>query len=442
MGANIDERIAAARLVPARAAPLYPGANLSFAPRFGFGYELLPNTGILLRGGFGIFYDQIFDNLWLNARNNSFVFPPGFTAVPSDYLEGVASVLPLYSGQSFSSPFPNLTAFQKPLPNPYAENWFLGVQRQSGSWVVELNGVGSLGRRLLTSDVLNRQSAQNTSLPAITWIAGQGLSDYYGLAAHIRWRWRSGFLQAAYTWSHAIDNQSDPLSGDLFNLLFVNPGPNEATAPQAGFSRAGDSNGDRGNSDFDQRHTFVFDGAFRPRVRFRSAIGKLFNDLTFAGLGAIRSGFPYTIYTQVTNPQSVNARARVIGPSGPLLASPVPVSGGLRIFDPSAFCPSDACDSPETGRNVFAGPGLINFDASVSRSISCRPLGEGGQIVLRADSFNVLNHANLNPPGNMPGAGSYGVALWGTPPAGSGFPALVPLTETSRRVQLTLRVTF
>jgi len=52
-GTTIDERIAAARLVLPGSGPLYPGANFSFAPRFGFGYELLPNTGILLRGGFG-----------------------------------------------------------------------------------------------------------------------------------------------------------------------------------------------------------------------------------------------------------------------------------------------------------------------------------------------------------------------------------------------------
>jgi hypothetical protein len=49
---------------------------------------------------------------------------------------------------------------------------------------------------------------------------------------------------------------------------------------------------------------------------------------------------------------------------------------------------------------------------------------------------------NLNPPGNTPGNSNYGVALFGTPAANSGFPALVPLTETARRIQLVVRVTF
>jgi hypothetical protein len=370
------------------------------------------------------------------------VFPPAFPVVSNNnYVAGVSSVLPLYAGQPFNNQFPNLTAFQSPMPNPYAENWFLGLERQTPAWLIDLSSAGSLGRKLISSDVLNRQSGDNANLPPITWIGSQGVSDYYALTADLRWHWRGGFLQAAYTWSHAIDNQSDPLAGDFFNLLFVNVAPKTVTVPQAGFSLAGDSNGDRGNADFDQRHTFVLNAAFSPRTPWRSGPGKLFNDWTFSALGAVRSGFPYSIYTKVMNPLSVNARARVSGASGPVLASPVPVSGGLRIFDPGRLCPDDTCNSPETGRNVFSGPGLINLDVSVVRIFPCRILGERGRLSLRGDFFNALNHANLNPPGNTPGA-SYGIASWGTPPSSSGFPPLVPLAETSRRIQLSFRAVF
>jgi hypothetical protein len=429
-------------LVPSPSAALFSSGNWPFGPRIGFGYDLLPRAGVLLRGGFGIFFDRAFDNLWLNARNSSFVFPPGVSVLNGNYLQGIASVLPLYSGRQYSTQFPYLTAFQKPFSNGYAENSFLGIERQSGSLLLDIDAAGALGRKLITTDILNRQSAQNPSLPPISWIGTQGLSAYYALTTSIRWRTGSGFLQAAYTWSHAIDSQSDPLAGDFFNLLFVNLAPNEITVPQAGFSAVGDTRGDRRSADFDQRHTFVFDGAWSPHPVSGRIAGKLLKGWSVSAMAAVRSGFPYTIYTQATNAQTLNARARALATATPLLLSPTAVPGGIRIFDLSEFCPSDACSSPETGRNAFAGPGLVNLDASVSRSFRLRLPGESSRFSFRADFFNALNHANLNPPGNIPGTASYGVAPFGTPPARVGFPALVPLTGTSRRVQVSVRVLF
>jgi hypothetical protein len=441
-GTSIDERLAGARLVPSSSASLFSHANLSLEPRLGFAYDLFPRAGVVIRGGFGLFYDRIFDNLWLNARNNSVVFPAGFPVQNSNYLSGVAAVLPSYAGQPFSSQFPYLTAFQSPFPNGYAEDFFTSIQQQTAAnWLFEVNGAGSLGRKLVTSDVLNRQSVDNPSLPPINWIGSEGRSDYYSLSTVARWHGKQAFLQAAYTWSHAIDNQSDPLAGNFFNLLFVNVAPPTIAVPQAGFSSPGDSRGDRGNADFDQRQTFVFYGSWSSLVSLRSFAGTLLNNWTISTVSALRSGFPYTVYTEATDPQTINARARVISPT-PLLPVPIAVPGGERLFDASAFCPSDACSSPESGRNAFAGPGLINLDLSVARTFRVVALSEGSRITLRADFFNALNHANLNPPGSIPGTSSYGIALFGTPPASSGFPVLVPLTETARRIQLSFRMTF
>jgi hypothetical protein len=421
---------------------LYPGANNSFAPRLGFSYEALPRTGTLLRGGFGIFFDRIFDNLWLNARNNSFSYSGvGFQVNdargPYNYLAPISTVLPSYGGQQVDNNFPNLTAFQKPMPNGYAEDFFFGVQQPGpGKFSFELNGAGSLGRRLITTDVLNYNNPNGS--PGINYISAQGLSDYYSMSFVTRWRGHHGFLQAAYTWSHAIDLQSDPLAGDFFDLLFVNPGPVAAHLPGAGFATPGDSRGDRGSADFDQRHAFVMYGSLSPG-------GRWIKGWTFSTVAAVRSGFPYTVYTVDDSGNVLNQRASVAGAGSPLLARPGAVNGGEELFKPTAFCSvshDPACTSAPTGRNAFEGPGLVNFDFSAARRFAVRRLGEGGSITLRADFFNALNHANLNPPGNVPGLSSYGVALFGTPPANSGFPALVPLTETARRVQLLVRLTF
>src|SRR5262249_7825679 len=163
---------------------------------------------------------------------------------------------------------------------------------------------GSLGRKLITTDILNRNGDSNPELPAITYLSNQGLSDYYSLNLVTRWRLRRGFLQTAYTWSHAIDLQSDPLAGDFFNLEFVNIGPapgQPQTAPNsAAFSTPNNSRGDRGSADFDQRHGFVVYSHWEWRG-FR-----------VSQIAGIRSGFPYSIFTAATNPQTLNARARQI----------------------------------------------------------------------------------------------------------------------------------
>ena len=50
---------------------LYDDDNHDFAVRAGFAYSLAQDSRIVLRGGFGIFYDRPFDNLWLTMQANN-----------------------------------------------------------------------------------------------------------------------------------------------------------------------------------------------------------------------------------------------------------------------------------------------------------------------------------------------------------------------------------
>ena len=67
-------------------------------------------------------------------------------------------------------------------------------------------------------------------------------------------------IQATYTWSHTIDNQSDPLVGDFFNLSFSNIQANSPSTSRASFSEQFNPTADRGNADFDQRQNLVLLG--------------------------------------------------------------------------------------------------------------------------------------------------------------------------------------
>jgi hypothetical protein len=166
-------------------------------------------------------------------------------------------------------------------------------------------------------------------------------------------------------------------------------------------------------------------------------------------LAAFRTGFPYSIYASTVATGIINRRGNLVNQAQEFTNQPAPGFGGRLLLSPAAFAdPSPSTPLGNTGRNAITGPGLYNADLSVSRSIAVRKLGEAGRIELRADFFNALNHANLgNPDSTIPtpqalaaGTSDFGVALYGRKPEQSGFPGLIPLTETAREIQLMVRV--
>ena len=68
--------------------------------------------------------------------------------------------------------------------------------------------------------------------------------------------------------------------------------------------------------------------------------------------------------------------------------------------------------------------------------------GESARVVLRADFYNALNHANLNNPDPLISSPTFGQATRGRVGRDTGFPALIPLNETARQVQLVLKIEF
>ena len=126
-----------------------------------------------------------------------------------------------------------------------------------------------------------------------------------------------------------------------------------------------------------------------------------------------------------------------------LLPNPTPAAGGVMLLNPAAFAqPTDPSRIGNTGRNAFRGPGLYNADLSLARSFRVPRLREGTILTLRADAFNVLNHANLNNPDNLVGSLTFGFASYGRQGTASGFPAVAPLNETARQAQFIVRLLF
>lgn len=419
---------------PSGAQPLYTAGG-NWSVRGGGSWSLRENARTLLRASYGTFYDRPFDNLWENLRNNGFVLSSANWNSP--VVLPIAGILPSLKGLLPDLFFTKLYAFAPRLHAPRIQSYFAELSHElSRRLVIEATAFNSNGNDLVTTDLINRNNLPNTKLPQILYRANEGLSSYHALGVSARYGSSRAQFHAAYTWSHNIDNQSEPLAGDFYDLLPTRAGASQVTPLPIAFSEQFNSRGDRGNSDFDQRHNLVLLGIWQlPQPPARSRAAVWLRDWRMSFLGALRSGFPYTVTSG-----SLAQRLSLL--NGGLLSAPrTNVPGGVQWFDPNAFAYPLGLAQGNTGRNEFAGPGLYSVDASLSRSWPVRVLGESARVSLRADAFNLLNHANLGNPGAAPGD-NFGVALYGRKERQPNFPALTPFNEAARHIQVLLRVEF
>src|SRR5262249_4404431 len=115
-------------------------------------------------------------------------------------------------------------------------------------------------------------------------------SIYHALQAKITKQTSRGLtFQAAYTWAHAIDNSSDPLTPAQGNQEFPRDSLNLRT--------------ERGNSDFDVRQRLVLNYSWAiPLGRghdyvAKGVAGKVLEGWELAGVTTFSKGLPFDIFT-------------------------------------------------------------------------------------------------------------------------------------------------
>jgi hypothetical protein len=112
------------------------------------------------------------------------------------------------------------------------------------------------------------------------------------------------------------------------------------------------------------------------------------------------------------------------------LVGPVRITGSPdRWFDPSAFAAVNGFGN--LGRNAVSGPAFVNTDLSVARSLT---LGQERRLQLRLDAFDLFNHANFGPPGNIVGSPMFGKITRTRLPTGE--------AGSSRQIQLAAKMFF
>jgi outer membrane receptor protein involved in Fe transport len=224
-----------------------------------------------------------------------------------------------------------------------------------------------------------------------------GNSVYHAFTLTVTKRFSNNVeLLSGWTYSHTIDD-----STDLSTLL--NPQNNN------------NPNGERGNSDFDQRHRWITSAVFQsPYHQSDPGFGKKFlADFTVAPIIEVASGRPYNILIG-TNPNldlgTATNRPDVF-PSGKVPPGlPVVNSPFVKGFDftiPTQCLgptnkpfPTDlTVPSPPFGcvgnlaRNAFTRPGFFQIDLRIARKF---PITERLNLEVIADGFNMLNRFNVS----------------------------------------------
>jgi hypothetical protein len=413
---------------------------LNFAPSVGIAWDPLGRGKTVLRAGYAIAYDRVFDTI-KDLRSNSLqlvnCFP--FAGCPLNFLVPTEDMLPVLNQDSvLPSPY-TVVHLDENLRTPYAQNWYAGLQQTvTPNFLIEFGHAGSVGTKLISRDVINRfiegVEQPNSQVDQITSLSNAGSSSYMALEVGLRRRFSRGLqYQVSYTWSHAIDNQSDVFEG-------VPTDPRTREFALATFTRAFDARVDRGNANFDQRHNLVFNVIWDiPTPNFGAQWPRqILGGWTVSLIGAHRTGFPVTVIGNNgidSTTGLANNRVDLVG--SPYLSAAPPVPGGVQFLDPSAFAVAES-GVGNLGRGAIEGPGSWNYDFALLRSVA---LTEAIGLQFRTEFYNVFNHANLSRPVSLFGDPDFGKAYYGLNRTHSRFGDL-PLENPARRVQFGLRLSF
>lgn len=437
-----------------------PRVGIAYSPKFQNGLlgKLFGAAGeTSVRAGYGMFYTA-FEGLSAGIMSanppygydydSSAIGPPLF-ATPF-----VAAATGQSLGQPFPSPIPtygasaahpNITvdwskyrpitgvpAFSPDNVSPYTQSYTLSLERHVGAkTLLSIGYVGNQAHHLLVLLSANPGNPRLClSTPGCGPFSETGVREPFGSqfdadsyqktignsnynALEVSLRHDSGPLEflIGYTYSKSID-QSSSLAEPVYPFAVDASG------------RKIDPSLSRAISAFDMTHNFVASYRYElPFVRLSRNHERLTKGWALSGIMRFSTGFPVTLFNNTdtsllgTIPNGINNNG-VDTPdwSGKSLSLHTNPRGGRAVFDTSQFSLPALGTIGKARRRFFYGPGLENLDVTLSRSLLVR---ENRALELRAEAFNVFNHAQFFGAASVEGnisSGSFGQAVSAMPP--------------------------
>ncbi len=438
----------------------------NFSPRIGFAYDAFGNGRTAVRGGFGIYYDQILPVVYSQ---------PAIRNRP--YFSRVLINNPVFptAHQQLVNASPAIVGANNIMvtDNPYLMQYNFSIQQQfAGSWVANVGYIGSRGVHLISvrdgnsafPDILpdgrkyfpptNERGKRNPNFAEISNYQTDADSQYHGLVVGLNQRFRNGLqLQISYTYAKLLDNSSAqyaPESSGGGNRISGDP---DDLRTDWGLSSQ------HVGQNFVANTTYILpfakdQGGWKERV-----IGgwQLNSIMTFSS-GAPRNvqisydrartqGNGFTPRPNLAPGASNNPTVGTTAGCGVVVVNGVSESlfkPGTKLGTPDLFMDPCAFSLQERGyfgnlaRNSVIGPGLATVDLSLTKNIPL--LWEGSNLQFRSEFFNGMNHSNFNAPLSTVFSTDFAPAAVVSPRAD--FGQITSTRTTSRQIQFALKLTF
>lgn len=406
------------------------------SPRFGFALRLPTRPVMVLRGGYGIYYERLSGEFVLLDDGQ---LPFSLTQALLGSLNSAATLQqPFVPQLPPSSAFPIFIprtptsalaqgAISRSVVSPYTQQYNLNVQYEfARDFLWEIGYVGSKTTHLAGCVEFNQaliatpQQPVNGQTTTTNENLGQrvpfqGLAggsyicqtsfnaNYNALQTSVTKRMGHGLdFLAGYTFSKTLDYTSGTGGLDQLDLDFLG---NDQTRPR-------DS---RGVSDFDRKNRVVVSFVYRP-PNMQSGpvvVQRLLSRWQFSGVMVLQSGLPITVIDSTAG----SVYGNLVGFSRAECTGANPNSAGSltsrlsHYFNLAAFAPSptigDGTGFGNCGVGILRGPDQRNLDLGIQRSF---PLSESAVLDFRAEFFNFTNTPKFGQPVNDFAAGpAFGV---------------------------------
>jgi hypothetical protein len=419
-----------------------PYADVS--PRVGFAWQMSERPLLVLRGGFGVYYDEHSANI-----PEATLGQPPFAL--SEFNGG-----PPNGGASLADPFvdtriPPGSSFPVFAPlvtngTPFIEGtnpnlkdgktyeYNLNVQYAPGhDYVVQIGYVGTQSAHRpgqiefdqaalaspqnpvngettnSTGNVIARMPIQGVS-PGALFTDSVFIANYNALQASITKRLSHGFqFQGSYTWSKNLDEVNGEGGNDSFELQL--PTNNQFDLRHSSYGLANDDRADRLVVNF--IWTAPKFASAPPAARYA------LSNWQFSGIALFQSGAAFSIFDgnagSVYGLLGSQVRAELAPGGGPIATGGSLLSrvvGNGRYLNANAFMRAPEVangttiadeDFGNSGVGIVRGPGQHNLDFAIERSF---PIRESKAFLFRAEFFNLTNTPQFGNPNSSLGYGN------------------------------------
>ena len=425
--------------------------NLS--PRLGISWSPGNSGNTMLRGGFGIYYDQMLEYV-VDQPKSTLPFFRKAVRTNFDSSESFPDAVAAAGG----TPLEARTLEYKHTTTPMVLRYNFTLQRHlPGGWRVQASYVGARGNHLFRGyeanlfpvpeiredgslffpatcppsgepvipDCRPNAGPVNPAFGGISILSSDAQSFYNSFQLSADKSLSRGIsLRGSYTFSKSVDDAS---SHSFHSFL--------GSSSQFGLRRTLD----RSLSDFDVRHRLVINYFYTPplgsgRRWWKSGfLSQAFGGWRLGGIIRFRTGIPYSPVVNSRSPGFLFAASRpnlLPGRSNnPILGAPE------QYFDPSVYSLPPPGTLGNVGRNTIIAPSVFTMDVSLQREIV---LDAKRRLQFRAEFFNLPNHTNFDQ--NFGGSTIIFSGSSGRPNPTAG--RLASTASTARQIQFALRFSF